>query len=257
MNYKMKLKYDTENNISEFPNNIGIGFFIIPNGWDGSKVKNTMERIYTYEAFNQNNSIQTILLSDLFSSNDQTGKMILSFEDIYIPGGDKDYNDLIFKIDYTPSYAIYNKNLNKLPSYCYHEDSLVFCKNIISGEESYQKVKDITEYTHHVYSTTKNKFIPFLLNSYIGKRSDNMCVIKKNSLGENLPFENFYITKKHPIFLNGKEIMPKKINNIERAKMTCKINTICTYERDYILINGISVTTWKYEDFIKRTFNNV
>lgn len=255
--YKIKLKYDTENNISVFPNNIGIGFFIIPNGWNGSTVNNTKPRLYTYDEFNPSQKVQTILLSDLLNSNEETGKMLLSFEDIQTTsGGDKDFNDLIINIEYTPSFAIINRNLNSLPEYCFSSDSLVYCKNIVTNEISYKKIKDIDIYTYLVYSVTKNEFISFLANPYLGKQIYTMCIIRKNSLGANVPNEDFYIKKNHPIYINNKEIFPTEIPNIECQKIDCSINTICTKERDYILINGLPVTTWNYEHFINKTFNN-
>lgn len=104
---RVKLLYNPSNPAEKFPNNIGIGFFLVPNGWNGSTVVNTMERVYTYNKFNnpaiENGSIQTVLLSDTQNTDETLGTFILGFEDIMRPQGDQDFNDLIIKIAYSPS----------------------------------------------------------------------------------------------------------------------------------------------------------
>lgn len=105
---KVKLLYDVDNPNLKFPNNTGVGFFIIPNGWNSNGIiSNKKERIYTYNDFNYNSYVQSILLNDVIDS----GNMILAFEDIMRPNGDKDFNDMIIKISYNPSYAVKNNDI--------------------------------------------------------------------------------------------------------------------------------------------------
>jgi hypothetical protein len=109
---KVKLLYDIENPSKKFPNNTGVGFFVIPNGWNYSKntVQNAKNRVYSYDAFNYNGYVQSVFLNDIINSDGNVGRVILGFEDIMRPGGDEDYNDLVVQIDYTPSYAIQSQN---------------------------------------------------------------------------------------------------------------------------------------------------
>lgn len=102
---RVKLLYNVNDPNEKFPNNTGIGFFLIPNGWNGS-VRNANERIYTYEKFNNpavdGGAVQTVLLTDEMNSVGSIGSFILGMEDIMRPGGDQDFNDLIIKVSYTP-----------------------------------------------------------------------------------------------------------------------------------------------------------
>ena len=99
---KVKLLYNVNDPSQKFPNNIGIGFFLIPNGWHGhqSGFVNRPNIVYTDRVFNRHNpdpegNIQVILLHDLVNSNNDQGQLLLGFEDIMRPAGDKDFNDLI------------------------------------------------------------------------------------------------------------------------------------------------------------------
>lgn len=115
---KVKILYDINNPSTQFPNNVGIGFFVIPNGWNKytQTVQNTKDRVYTYDAFNSQSYVQSIFLNDIVNASGDDGKTILSFEDIMRPNGDEDFNDLIVQLDYTPSYAIQTDNFIVLSS---------------------------------------------------------------------------------------------------------------------------------------------
>ena len=113
---KVKILYDSSNPSSVFPNNVGIGFFLIPNGFSGGNVKNNAERIHTDDIFNANNSVQTILLNDLQGTTTSTGTMVISFEDIMRPGGDSDFNDVIIRASWTPLSAFDSSNTIVLPA---------------------------------------------------------------------------------------------------------------------------------------------
>lgn len=104
---RVKLLYDVNNPTTPFPNNTGIGFFLIPNGWNGT-VYDAAERVHTDSVFNTNNSVQSILLYDSESSSSSAGtELIISFEDIMRPGGDSDFNDVVIKATCTPDYAAF------------------------------------------------------------------------------------------------------------------------------------------------------
>jgi Domain of unknown function (DUF4114) len=115
---KVKLLYDINNPSTKFPNNIGVGFFVIPNGWNSGtqNIYNWGERVYTYDAFNSQSHVQSVVLNDMVNSIGDTGKLVIGFEDIMRPGGDKDFNDLIFQVDYNPEYSVQTNNFITLSS---------------------------------------------------------------------------------------------------------------------------------------------
>jgi hypothetical protein len=114
---KVKLLYDPSNPLLKFPNNTGVCFFIIPNGWDedNARVKNENDRIYTYDAFNTNSVQQTLLFYDHINSDSSSDIAILTFEDIMRPDGDGDFNDLAIKISITHGCMDFS-NHEQLPS---------------------------------------------------------------------------------------------------------------------------------------------
>lgn len=123
---RVKLVYDINNHNTPFPNNTGIGFFLIPNGWNGTTFYNWTERIYTDKIFNLNNSVQAVLLFDAVNSTDTLGQSIISFEDIMRPGGDSDFNDVIIRAEYTPIYAVSNiANIILPPSSPIVQDNII------------------------------------------------------------------------------------------------------------------------------------
>lgn len=93
-----------------FPANTGIGWFLIPNGWNGSTVKSQPEikystknlNTYTTAAYRQ----QTVLLRD---ANREI--ILLGMEDLSRPGGDNDFNDAVFYITANPFTSIASDKL--------------------------------------------------------------------------------------------------------------------------------------------------
>jgi LruC domain-containing protein len=91
--------------LGTFPANTGIGWFLIPNGWNGSTVTSQPEikystknlNIYTSAAYRQ----QTVLLRD---ANREI--ILLGMEDLSRPSGDNDFNDAVFYITANPFTAI-------------------------------------------------------------------------------------------------------------------------------------------------------
>lgn len=101
-------------NLGYFPPNTGIGFFIVPNGWDSGS-QTVMERKYldlkySNPAFNDFTSVadrsHTVLLND-----EVRELLIIGMEDQNRPGGDKDFNDAIFVLHASPYSAIQTSSL--------------------------------------------------------------------------------------------------------------------------------------------------
>lgn len=115
--YRVKLLYNPSKPEEKFPNNIGIGFFLIPNGWNNStkKIQYVNETIYSDIIFNRNQSVQTVLLNDNINLTETSGQYIIGFEDIARPSGDSDFNDAVIKITYESSTKIDTNDLNLIP----------------------------------------------------------------------------------------------------------------------------------------------
>lgn len=135
---------------------------------------------------------------------------------------------------------------------CYSGDSIIKTRNIKTGEINDIIAKNVYSNTHEVFSVTKNEFIPVKLNIVCGP-SNKFRVIGKNTLGENQPSEDFYITSGHRIVVNG---IATKVRNIPQAKKAKNKNelvySICVDENQPILVNNLSVIAWGYDEWIER-----
>jgi len=139
---KVKLVYDTSNPSLPFPNNTGIGFFLIPNGWNKTSktFTNANPRIYSDNVFNTNSYQQTILLNDEFNSTNSMGSIVISFEDIMKPGGDQDFNDVVIQVSFTPRSAVNLDDSLILPGLDPITENVLICDN--TG--CYVRMKDST-----------------------------------------------------------------------------------------------------------------
>ena len=101
--------------VGTFPAGTTIGAFLVANAWKGvspSYPTGLSEGYYTHytrKELNPQNKQQSLLFYDA-----SCDAIILSFEDIRIPSGDKDYNDCIFKVIVDPPTAIDVTQLNQL-----------------------------------------------------------------------------------------------------------------------------------------------
>lgn len=87
--------------LGTFPANTVIEYFILSDGWNGEEVTNGIYQIFSNPGFNSNGLQQNLLFWD-----EECSKIILTFEDIEVPGGDKDFNDVIFTVGTEPASAI-------------------------------------------------------------------------------------------------------------------------------------------------------
>jgi hypothetical protein len=121
---RVKLLYDPSNPDLKFPNNTGVGFFLIPNGWDArlKSFNHSSGTIYSDNIFNTptvsepNGSIQTILLMDEEGIDDSVQSMVIGIEDIMRPGGDADFNDMIIKVTHTANIEPISGRLTLAPT---------------------------------------------------------------------------------------------------------------------------------------------
>jgi LruC domain-containing protein len=89
-----------------FPAGIRIGFFVIANGWDGTKgVDPDHNHFYSLSTLNPEASEDLrkhmVLLKDSWGQ-----RMVLGMEDLMRTGGDHDFNDVLFAVESNPVEAI-------------------------------------------------------------------------------------------------------------------------------------------------------
>ena len=103
--------------LGTFPANTAVGWFLIPNGWDGARqiVNDKWNTRYSVDKINNftRNKYRkhTVLLA-----NNVREFLVLGFEDLNRPGGDNDFNDAVFILeprpwssvntDYTPAVTM-------------------------------------------------------------------------------------------------------------------------------------------------------
>jgi len=96
--------------LGNFPPNTGIGWFLIPNGWNGATVVKQADTKYSTKALNTFTAAQyrqhTVLLKD-----DKRELLLLGMEDISRPGGDNDFNDAVFFVTANPYDAVIQDNV--------------------------------------------------------------------------------------------------------------------------------------------------
>jgi hypothetical protein len=99
--------------LGKFPAGTGIGFVLFSNAWKPNKnaIGTPYWTLYTNPKFNPKNYNQ-----NLFLYEPNTNTTILSYEDILISGGDRDYDDLIYLIN-TDSDAINTSALIDMGQY--------------------------------------------------------------------------------------------------------------------------------------------
>lgn len=105
---KVRLLYDTSRPESLFPNNTGIGFFVIPNGFSGGSVKNSGTPLYSHPQYNPGEYKQIIQLADVINADSRFGDFVIAFEDITrtSSGCDNDFNDVILRVSLTPTNCV-------------------------------------------------------------------------------------------------------------------------------------------------------
>lgn len=96
--------------IGSYPAGTVIGYFMLANAWNGSEVTDGLYTHYTIPEFNQNQTQQHLLMYDYDCTD-----VLMGFEDVILPGGDKDFNDLIFKMNIEPMTAISPSTYVQIP----------------------------------------------------------------------------------------------------------------------------------------------
>lgn len=96
--------------LGTFPAGTVIGYFMLANAWNGTQITNGLYTHYSIPEFNQNQTQQHILMYDY-----NCDAILMGFEDVLLPGGDKDFNDLIFKMNIEPASSVITDNYIQIP----------------------------------------------------------------------------------------------------------------------------------------------
>jgi hypothetical protein len=93
-----------------YPAGTVIGYFMLANAWNGSEVTDGLYTHYTIPEFNQNETQQHLLMYDYNCSD-----VLMAFEDVLLPSGDKDFNDLVFQMNIEPITAVNPETYIQIP----------------------------------------------------------------------------------------------------------------------------------------------
>lgn len=138
------------------------------------------------------------------------------------------------------------------PLICYSGISKVLVQNIADNLIAEIPAKDVDANQHLVFDTAANTFIPIVANKMTGPTKE-YAKIPKDSLGPNMPSEDFFLTKGHYIWINGKEVKAKNIKTavIEDAPNNEFVYSIITDPRTTIQVNGLPTFTFSPDNWAK------
>lgn len=113
------LKSGDKVHIGKFPQNTGIGWVLIANGWDGETLGNGIHKIYSDPNFNPE-SDASIRQHNVLLHDPGRDLFLLGFEDVRrdYESCDQDFNDAVFFVTTNPATALEKTNL---PLIDYHE----------------------------------------------------------------------------------------------------------------------------------------
>lgn len=251
---RVKLLYDPSDPTSVFPNNIGVGFFLIPNGWNSYTQQFTIKPNIVYSdsilnpptASDPSGSIQTVLLSDMENSTAEQYVSVVGFEDIMRPGGDADFNDLVVKVTTTPNVIDDNGTLTLSPVNPIETNTLAadstglyinFTNATVASLDSV--TTDNFHMRHHYRKTGEHKIVT-LKNTLDNMVYENTTTVEYE-LDENdtpIGFNLYYTVPKNKLnkFLY---IIKSTDNNLIPSVLDPEINNIVYFQNDYVFANDI------------------
>ncbi len=95
------IKGNTMKLLGEFEAGTKIGFFIIADGWRNGEITEGHYTQYMDQILNNNQQQQSLIFYET-----SCDAIVISFEDITVPNGDKDFNDAIFQVHSDPPSAV-------------------------------------------------------------------------------------------------------------------------------------------------------
>jgi hypothetical protein len=136
---------------------------------------------------------------------------------------------------------------------CLHEDSLVSIPSVNTNNHNHVQIPINTLKAGDYVIDYHNKPVKLFHNVRFGLAT-SFVKIAKNSLGSNLPSQDLLIRKEHPILINGKEVRADSLLYRSKASLvkvkSSPVFSLCTKERTFVLMQGIPVCTWAYDDLM-------
>lgn len=141
---------------------------------------------------------------------------------------------------------------------CYSGKSKILTRNILTNVVSELNAEDVISDLHEVYDVINQEFIPVKFN-IVTRKTTRFMLIKTNLIGPDQPFDDFYVTSGHKLLINGEKIKARHVKGAIRVKVNPPetLYSICTLKATVILINGLSVATWGYDNWIRYSKSNV
>lgn len=134
---------------------------------------------------------------------------------------------------------------------CYSGKSKILTKNTITNEIKTINVEHVISSIHEVYDVDNQYFVPVIFN-IVARTTSRFMLIKAHSIAKNQPFIDFYVTGGHKLVINGVHVKARDIPQAIRVKCRPqKVYSICTSKQCSILINGLQVLTWGYDEWIQ------
>ena len=138
-------------------------------------------------------------------------------------------------------FLIDDISIIQLPMF-YSGKSLIKCRNIKTNEISNVHAHNITAEHHEVYSVNNKKFIK-VIHIIIAGPVQHFLLIDQDSIDIDKPFEKFYISLDHYTGAKHIKVDPELIYSI------------CTENREQIIINGLEILSFSLTDWQTYTSN--
>lgn len=84
-----------------FKANTKVGFFMVPRGWDGSKVKRGQSLLYTNKIFNNNPNKQGVIFYE-----DSCDAIVVAFDQESAPSANSDFRDAVIQVNVSSPTAV-------------------------------------------------------------------------------------------------------------------------------------------------------
>jgi len=131
--------------------------------------------------------------------------------------------------------------------YCVHQDNMVLTST------GYVPIKDVV--SGDVVYDEKDREVSVIYNIKILTPTNKFVKIGKNSLGDNIPMNDLYIVKGHPIKYRGNEknchALVNRVKNVTNVALdkSAYVYCLCTADRTFVNIENVPVCTRKEKDW--------
>lgn len=147
----------------------------------------------------------------------------------------------------TTSLLFDNASLTNNSVVCFSGDSLILVKTK-DTQPSYIPAREILSDVHLVYQINTDTFEPIIYNAITGP-SHVMMKIPENLLGQDQPFQDFYVTSGHRIIYQNESVKAGKIKGAKRIEKSEMVYTIVTRDKSHIMVNGLEVLAHGLQDW--------